>query len=162
MVDFVNDYSASISTDFIFSGGKTDPGPYDENHKIPDLSDEISWYGWTKNQGERQVDTSKHAIVRTAYPFRKESYGLKKDYVHGILDLFDEDKLFPLFTDQILTPILLEEMIPVLVNIVENRKLGIFHVVSADTTTPFEFGSYLIEKARGKTNVVEKGSMEEF
>lgn len=151
-----------ISTDFVFLGTNEDPGPYNEKHETPEFSDKIGWYAWTKNRGERQIDTLRYAIVRTAYPFRKKPYDLKKDYVHGILDIFDEGKLFPLFTDQILTPILLEEMVPVLEKIIKNRKAGIFHVVSANTTTPFEFGSYLIEKARGKTNVVEKGSMEEF
>ncbi len=102
-----NKFLVQISTDFVFEGTKDNPGPYKENAKLPEFSDKLGWYGWTKNSGERMVDTNKHAVVRTAYPFRKKSYELKNDYAHGILNLFDENKLFPLFTDQKLTQILL-------------------------------------------------------
>ena len=34
--------------------------------------------------------------------------------------------------------------------------------MSVDTTTPFEFVSYLLEKARGVTDVTQKELMEEF
>ncbi|KKP31142.1 MAG: hypothetical protein UR21_C0015G0016 [Candidatus Woesebacteria bacterium GW2011_GWC2_31_9] len=87
---------------------------------------------------------------------------MKLDYAKSYLKLFDEGKLFPIFTDQILTPLLIDDLTPALEKIIEIKQTGIYHVVSSDTTTPFEFVSYLLEKARGVTNVVQKGSMEEF
>lgn len=153
-----------ISTDFVFKGTEDYPGPYKEDAKLPTDMEGMGWYGFTKLEGEKKVrETNPNAaIVRTAYPFRKKPYELKKDYAHGILDLFDNGKLFPLFDDQILTPILLEDLVEALKKISQIKKEGIYHVVSSNTTSPFEFGSYLIKKARGKENVIEKGSMKEF
>jgi len=157
-----NKFLIQISTDFVFEGTKENPGPYKEDTKLPEFSDKLGWYGWTKNSGERMVDTTINAVVRTAYPFRKKLFELKNDYAHGTLKLFDEGKLYPLFTDQKLTPILLEELIKALQKLSSLKSPGIYHVVSSDSVTPFEFGSYLIEKGRNRKGVVKKGSMVEF
>jgi len=154
-----------ISTDFVFNGTPDYPGPYSEESSTPDkLTEKMGWYGWTKNRSEFVVKNSgcKYAIVRIAYPFYGENYDLKLDYAKNYLKLFDEGKLFPIFTDQILTPLLIDDLTPALEKIIEIKQTGVYHVVSSDTTTPFEFVSYLLEKARGVTNVVKKGSMEEF
>lgn len=153
-----------ISTDFIFPGTKENPGPYKEDVKLPDSPSNMGWYGWTKLEGEKVLGkTNKNAaVVRTAYPFRKKPFAGKKDYAHGTLSLFDEGKLYPLFSDQKLTPVLIEDLVEILQKVAKLKKPGVYHVVTVDATTPFEFGSYLIEKARGEKNAVKKGSMEEF
>lgn len=158
-------YLIQISTDFVFKGKVDYPGPYSEDSDVPSILDsDLGWYGWTKNRGEFVVSNSgcKYAIVRIAYPFCADNYDLKLDYAKNYLKLFDEGKLFPIFSDQTLSVLLLDELVPALEKIIELRKDGIYHVVSSDTVTPFEFVSYLIEKARGVKNVVQKGSMEEF
>ena len=155
-----------MSTDFIFPGTEDNPGPYEEDTKLPDnLDEKMGWYGWTKNRGEVVVNEVLHdnrAIVRIAYPFCSDNYDLKLDFVKNYLKLYQEGKLFPIFTDQIFTPLLLDQLVPVLNKIVEGNISGIFHVVSADSATPFDFVSYLLEKAEGVKDVVQKGSMVEF
>lgn len=160
-----NKFLVQISTDFVFNGTPDYPGPYSEKSLPPNrLTEKMGWYGWTKNRSEFVVCDSgcKYAVVRIAYPFCADSYNLKLDYAKNYLKLFDEGKLFPIFTDQILTPLLIDDLTPSLEKIIEIKEDGIYHVVSSDATTPFEFVSYLLEKARGVTNVVQKGSMEEF
>lgn len=157
-----NKFLIQISTDFVFEGTKENPGPYKEDAELPDFSDKLGWYGWTKNQGETKINKNKFAVVRTAYPFRVSPFEMKKDYAHGILSLFDEGKLYPLFDDQVLTPVLIEDLVRALEKISEDKNGGIYHVVTSDTTTPFDFGTYLIEKARGVKNAVQRGKMEEF
>ena len=149
-----NKFLIYLSTDFIFPGTEENPGPYKEDTKLQETMDNIGWYGWTKLMGEKEIAKSgcEHAIVRTAYPFRAAPYELKKDYANGILDLFDQGKLYPLFSDQQLTPVFIDDLVIALEKIAELRKTGVYHVVTSDTTTPFDFGSYLIEKARGKKN----------
>lgn len=158
-------YLIQISTDFVFKGKVDYPGPYSEDSTVPGILDaNLGWYGWTKNRGEFVVSNSgsKFAIVRIAYPFCADNYSLKLDYAKNYLKLYDDGKLFPIFSDQILSVLLLDELVPALEKIIELKKDEIYHVVSSDTVTPFEFVSYLIEKARGVTDVVQKGSMEEF
>lgn len=158
-------YLVQISTDFVFKGKPNYPGPYFEDSIIPNvLDDDQGWYGWTKNRGEFVVKNSgcNFAIVRIAYPFCADNYDLKLDYAKNYLKLYDENKLFPIFSDQILSVLLLDDLIPALEKIISLKENGIYHVVSSDTTTPFEFANYLLEKARGVNNVIEKSSMEEF
>ena len=153
-----------ISTDFIFPGTKENPGPYAEDAKLPGNMDKIGWYGWTKMEVERQGrKINKYAaIVRPAYPFRASPYKQKLDFARNILALFDEDKLYPLFSDQRLTPVFIDDLVSALEKIAILKRPGIYHVVTSDVTTPFDFANYLLEKARGVKGVVEKGSMEKF
>ena len=79
-----------ISTDMVFSGAEKDPGPYEEDHPLPNLADEVSWYGWTKNQGERIVSEAGGIVVRIIYPV-KAKLDTKRDYIHQPLILLKED-----------------------------------------------------------------------
>ncbi len=146
-----------ISTDMVFPGSKNDPGPYAEDH-VPEINpDKLTWYGFTKAEGEKEVPT----ILRLIYPVRAH-YGLKLDYLRKPLSLFDEGKLYPMFSDQHVSIAFVDEIAKALEKIIDGEKRGIFHASSRDTTTPFELVSYMIEKVRGKKNAVKPASLKEF
>lgn len=160
-----NKFLVQISTDFVFEGTAENPGPYSEDSLVPsNLVPNLGWYGWTKNRAEIKIENvrAKSAIVRIAYPFSSGKYDLKLDFAKNYLKIYDEGKLFPIFTDQTFTPILIEDLIEPLSRILEEELQGVFHIVSSDTTIPFDFVEYLLKKARNIQNVVQKGSMEEF
>lgn len=159
-----NIFLVQISTDFVFKGDESDVGPYSEDKKIPESNEGISWYGWTKNRAERIIYDSgvKHAIVRIAYPFYSADFDGKLDFAKGFLKLFDDGKLYPVFSDQTHSVLNVDDLVGPLTKITNQKIEGTFHVVASDTTTPFDFVSYLLEKARGAKNVVQKGSMSEF
>lgn len=159
-----NRFLIQISTDFVFKGTENDPGPYSEDTSPPEENSDIGWYGWTKNRAEKLLSESeiRYAIVRIAYPFYASKYDLKLDFAKNYLKLFDEGKLFPIFTDQTLSVINVDEMIEPLVKILNQEMSGIFHLVSSNSTTPFDFVEYLLKKARNVEGVVQKGSMEEY
>ena len=154
----------NISTDFVFPGTDEDPGPYKETAKLPEKMDNIGWYGWTKNVAEKKVMEANpnSGIVRTSYPFYAAEYDLKTDFAKKILEIYDTGKLYPLFEDQIITPVYVDDLVFALEKLGEIKKPGVSHVVSADTATYWEFGNYLIEKARGKKDAPQKGSMKKF
>lgn len=158
-----NKFLVHISTDFVFSGSKANPGLYSEDSKLPENPDGISWYGWTKLVGEKKVKEiiGKSAIARISYPFRSHC-PQKSDFARDILTLYDEEKLYPMFADQVRTPTFIDEAASAIEEICELEKSGTFHLVSSNTTTPYEFASYLLEKARNVKNVVKKGSLEDF
>ncbi|MFA6072369.1 MAG: sugar nucleotide-binding protein [Janthinobacterium sp.] len=158
-----NMFFVHFSTDFVFEGLTDSPGPFDEDSVIPSQSKNLSWYGWTKNRGEVEVQNSgvKNAIVRIANPFRSR-FPLKLDFARKIIDLYDKDSLFPLFTDQIITPIFVDDLVDPLAKITVNALEGIFHLVSADTGTYFDIGSYILEKTRGVKGVTKESSLVEF
>jgi dTDP-4-dehydrorhamnose reductase len=153
-----------ISTDFVFPGSEAYPGPYTEESKLPENSEGIGWYGWTKNRAEDKLKVlnAKCAIVRYGYPFRATNYDLKKDWARNLINLYEEQKLYPLFDDQIQSVILIDDLVAPLTKIVNEELTGTFHIASHDTTSPYEIGSYLLEKYAGKPVELQKGSMVDF
>lgn len=154
-----------ISTDFVFTGTSNNPGPYSENSIVTkELTDNIGWYGYTKAQAENNIMKSgaRCAIVRVAYPFYAANFDGKLDFAKNYLKLFDEGKLFPIFTDQCMSVMNVDDMVLPFIQIIKNELEGIYHLVSADTTTPFEFVEYLLNKARNVSGVVQKGLMSDF
>ena len=154
-----------ISTDFVFPGTVDNPGPYSEDSPLPNqLMFGLGWYGWSKNRAEEFITLSqaKHAIVRISYPFYADTFENKFDFAKNYLNLFDQGKLYPLFNDQVFTPLLVDELAEPLLRIIQLRASGVYHIVSSNTTTPFEFTKYLLKKARGVENVVQESSMQDF
>jgi dTDP-4-dehydrorhamnose reductase len=153
-----------ISTDFVFTGTKENPGPYSEGDKPPEISDGFGWYGWTKNRAEHfiKADSSKYAIIRFGYPFRASSFDQKGDWARNLIKLYNEQKLYPLFDDQIQSIVFVDDLVIPMEKIIREELTGVYHLASTDTTTPYEIGSYLLEKySKSKVNI-QKGSMSEF
>lgn len=156
-------YFIHISTDVVFSGLASNPGPYPENHPPEEDSNSLSWYGWTKKEAEKIVRNNLQdaSIVRIANPVRAK-YSQKLDYVRKILKAFDDNKLYPMFSDQYLTLTYIDEVTESLKILLENKLSGIFHVSSTNIFTPFKLANYLIEKARGKKEAVQPNSIKKF
>ena len=113
-------FLVQISTDFVFDGTTENAGPYTEDTSIPnELNSNIGWYGWTKNRAEHEVQSShcRNAIVRIAYPFYASKYKLKLDFAKNYLKLYDDGKLFPLFTDQTISVLNVDDLIDPLIKI---------------------------------------------
>jgi dTDP-4-dehydrorhamnose reductase len=87
---------------------------------------------------------------------------LKLDYLRKPLSLYDEGKLYPMFTDQQVSIAFVDEVAMALEKIIDGNFKGIFHASSRDTSTPFELVSYMIEKARGKKDAVTGVSIDDF
>jgi dTDP-4-dehydrorhamnose reductase len=155
-------FFVQISTDMVFPGTKQNPGPYSEAHKIGDYS-ELTWYGASKAEGEVEVlaENRKNAIVRIIYPVRHE-FPKKLDYARKILKLFDEGKMYPMFDDQIVSITYIDELADAIRTIASQKLSGVFHVSSVNTTTPYEFATYLLKKTRSTKNLVKKASFEKF
>ncbi|MBI4032968.1 MAG: NAD(P)-dependent oxidoreductase [Candidatus Blackburnbacteria bacterium] len=152
-----------ISTDFVFSGTQDYKGPYREDQE-PVLDEEnLGWYGQTKFMGEQEVQGSGAiaAILRISYPFRS-NYELKIDFARNILFLYDQGKLYPMFSDQYLTPTFVDEAVGVIKKIGEQKLQGVFHCASSNITTPYDFATLLLRRARGATNIVKRSSVLDF
>lgn len=160
------DYSAYfiyISTDVVFSGRKENPGPYGEDTPTEESQNILSWYGWTKKEAEKLVITNlkNAAILRIANPVRAK-YKYKLDYVRKILELYDTNKLYPMFDDQYLTLTYINEVTDVLEVLLERRFNGIYHVSSTNVFTPYKLANLLIEKVRGKKGFVKPTRIKQF
>ncbi|MCJ7804859.1 SDR family oxidoreductase [Patescibacteria group bacterium] len=151
-----------ISTDFVFPGVPPNIGPYSEDDPIAQNPEEISWYGWTKLMGERMIQKTggDFAIVRISYPFRASFE--KTDFARKILEQYDKHKLYPMFTDQLMTPTFIDELSEALKKIAEAKMKGIYHVATEGLTTPFDFASHLIYRFKNERKVVKEGSISKY
>ncbi len=152
-----------FSTDFVFEGLEDSKGPFDEDAALPKSSDNLCWYGYTKLLGEEAVreKCKNSAIVRIANPFVAH-FAVKPDFARKILELYDAGNLYPLFTDQIITPIFIDDLVEPLSKIIETEQIGNFHIVSSDTIAYYDFGDYLLEKAKGVKGAPQKASVIDF
>lgn len=161
-IDPSKTFFAEVSTDM--SGLKGD-GPFKEDQLPQRNKDTVTWYGFTKGEGEwvviDEIGLENAAILRLIYPVRAR-FEKKSDYLRKPLQLFDQGKLYKVFNNQEISLTFIDEAVQALVRIMETRQGGIFHASSPDTTTPYEIISYLIQKARGATGVVESQTVEEF
>ena len=121
-----------ISTDYVFDGTKDE---YDED----DVPNPISWYGQTKYEGEKLVQTlGDHSlIVRIANPYRSNPVG-KMDFVHKMLERMNAGLEIQAPSDQLFCPTFVDDLASGLERLVASDANGIYHVVSATGITPYE------------------------
>lgn len=159
-----NIFLIHISTDMVFPGSKDNPGPYGEGHIIPEDSSVVTWYGYTKGLGEKaviQILGDKACILRLIYPFRSHFEG-KLDYLRKPIQLYEEGKLYPLFTDQKLTTVFIDDACKVLDRIIETSQKGTFHASCTDIASPYDHVLYALEKIKGTKIELKTGLIEEF
>lgn len=159
-----NIFLIHISTDMVFPGSKDNPGPYSEDHIIPEDSSVVTWYGYTKGLGEKavvQILGDKACILRLIYPFRSHFEG-KLDYLRKPIQLYEEGKLYPLFTDQKLTTVFIDDVCKVLDKIIETSQTGTFHASCTDIASPYDHVLYALEKIKGTKIELKTGLIEEF
>lgn len=157
-----------ISSGFVFDGKS---GPYSEEDPIAQNPQDVSWYAWTKILAERQVLSSgiDYLMIRISYPYRSE-YREKSDFARNFLKLYDGVKSgikewYPIFTDQILTPTLIDDLPKAVLILLKKNATGIYHLTSPLTCSPFEFCCEILKKARGVKNpasLVPQGSLIQF
>jgi dTDP-4-dehydrorhamnose reductase len=129
-----------ISTDYVFSGRKEDSGPYSEDHNQEEDEKKLTWM---------------------IYPVRA-NFPDKLDYLRKPLKLFDEGKLYPLFSNQQISTTFVDEACRVLDKVITGKMSGTFHVCSRDTTTPYELISYMLEKTGRDSSLLKKTTIEDF
>lgn len=159
-----NVFYIQISTDFVFPGTEIMPGPYGEDDIPPNNPDGMGWYGWTKNRAEFFLKNilDNYAVVRYGFPFRSDNFEKKSDWARNLINLYEEKKMYPLFSDQVQSILLIDDLVEPLTKILSDNMPGVFHIASVDTGSPFEIGSYLLEKYSGAPVKLDSGKMLEY
>lgn len=153
-------YFIQVSTDFIFDGRA---GPYGEEAARSPLSPDLSWYGWTKSEGERRLqEVAPHAaILRIAYPYRA-SFPNKLDFARKMVERQKRHDSPSYFSDQTITPTWIPDATRALGHLIKTRLSGVFHVASPEVTTPFQFAQELLKGLGDDPEQLREGSMREF
>ena len=148
-----------ISTDFVFDGSN---GPYSESDPPgPDMK-KVSWYGITKVESEKIVKSlQNYMILRISYPYRGR-FNSKDDIAKRILRMAKDNTLYPMFSDQIITPTFIDDISTAAPLIIKNRGGGIIHLASPKITTQYEFAKELLSVFNDDPDKVKKGSLVSF
>ncbi len=150
-------YLVHVSTDFVFDGSE---GPYDESAPRAPFSERLSWYGWTKSEGERRVVAADPtaAVLRISYPFRASFPG-KVDFARRIVRSYRGGTLPPLYVDQQISPTWVPDVSAALAGLLARRPAGVVHVASPGLTSPYEFATELIGRIESRPVTLARGSL---
>lgn len=146
-----------VSTDFVFDGQQTTPY-LEESPQSP-----IEWYGETKALAEQVVTDSgtSYSIVRLSYPYRA-NFDAKPDLIKKIHAGLESGKLYPQFTDTIITPTFIDDIARAFDKLVELRPQGIFHTVGSDSISPYELAKKISTTYGFDPGLVKEGSLTEY
>ena len=142
-----------MSTDYVFNGEK---GGYTET----DEPDPLGYYGFTKLQGEKQVQNicSDYLIARTSVLF-----GLHKpNFVTWMISLFKQKKPFSIVTDQIISPTNTFDLSEQLIALLENDAQGVFHTAGGEIVSRFDLALRTAEFFDFDADLVQPTVMDEM
>jgi dTDP-4-dehydrorhamnose reductase len=127
-----------VSTDFVFDGAE---GPYAEEALPSPWGSRVGWYGFTKGVGESRVRAAdpNATILRISYPYRT-AFAARTDFARTLLARARAGTLYPLYTDQQITPTWIPDVSAALRAWIAAPRPGTFHVAAPELTSPWEFG----------------------
>ncbi len=158
LVDICNTHDIKlvfISTDAVFDG--LNSKPYDEL----DIVNPLNVYANTKIEAERNVmAVPRNLIIRTnIFGFNiREKYSIAEWILYSLFN----DKEIKLFNDVYFSPILVNEVAPILERLISYEAIGVYNVCSSNSMTKFEFGRYIkniFEISKGK---IVEASIDDF
>lgn len=128
-----------ISTDYVFDGTK------DGFYEVDDTPNPINVYGKTKLEGEIAVQKTleKYFIVRISWVFGVNG----NNFVKTMLRLGKERSELNVVADQIGSPTYTADLAPLLVDMVQTDKYGIYHATNEGECTWAEFAEEIFKVA---------------
>lgn len=133
-------YLLYISTDYIFSGEK---GMYKEI----DEPDPINNYGLTKLKGEEAIKgiTDYYCIVRTSVVFGSTQSTNKTNFALWVLKKLANREKIRIITDQWNSPTLNTNLTDMILEVLERRLIGTFHLAGATRLNRYRLAELLAE-----------------
>ena len=141
-----------ISTDYVF------PGTGDMPYEVDDPKDPPNAYGRSKLAGEEAVikNLDKYFIVRISWVFGVNG----KNFVKTMLRLSETKDKLTVVNDQIGSPTYTADVAPLLVDMVQTDKYGIYHATNEGFCSWAEFAAEIFRQAGAKTEVIPVPSTE--
>jgi dTDP-4-dehydrorhamnose reductase len=142
-----------ISTDSVFDGRR---GNYSEK----DRPNPQNVYAKTKLDGEFAVqkELERHLIIRTnIYGWNLQE---KKSIGEWMLDQFERNNPFLGFSDVICSPILVNDLSNIILDLIEKETRGLLHVGSNSPCSKYEFGKILAEVFSLNKDLIQPASID--
>ena len=126
-----------ISTDYVFDGSK------DEEYTENDIENPINVYGKTKLDGENYVKEilDKYYIVRISWVLGENG----KNFINTMLRLSKEHKELNIIDDQIGSPTYTKDLAPLLADMLETDRYGLYHATNEGFCSWYEFAKEIFK-----------------
>jgi len=132
-----NAFLIYISTDYVFDGKK---GMYRED----DEPNPINYYGFTKLKGEEEVmELSNYSIVRTSVIYGSAPASGKTNFALWVIENLRKRKEIKVVTDQWNSPTLNINLADMIIELLEKRLNGIYHLAGATRISRYDFARLL-------------------
>lgn len=146
-----------VSTDYVFNGEK---GIYKET----DNPAPINYYGLTKLQGEACVKhlTNKYCIARPSVIYGSIPATGKINFALWLRDKLKRKEKVKIVTDQWNSPTLNTNLANMILEVIERKLTGIFHLAGATRLNRYEFARLLAETFTLDTHLMTHVSSKEI
>ena len=142
-----------FSTDFVFDG--KNPPYFEDSQPNP-----LGIYAASKYEGEIVVG-NKGMIVRISYPYRV-AYDKKMDFVRNIKEALSQGKKLNMIEDALFTPTFIDDIAYGLKYLFNNYSPEIYHLVGAQSLSPYEAGKLIAETFGLNQDLVSPISFSEY
>ena len=128
-----------ISTDAVFDGKKG-------NYKESDIPNPLSIYAKTKLEGEKRVlDENPAGLIARVNFFGFSITGKRSLAEFFLFNLISGKKMFGII-DILFSPMYVSDLVETLFNMFRKKLTGIYHVVSSDYLSKYDFGLLISKK----------------
>ena len=150
-------YLTYVSTDYVFNGEKG-------NYRETDLPTPINYYGTTKLKGEEYVQnlTQGNCIARTSVVYGSIPATGKTNFALWLLDKLRRDEEVRIVTDQTNSPTLNTNLADMILEIVERRLMGIYHLAGRTALSRFDFAKTLAAEFSLNTKLIKPATSREI
>jgi dTDP-4-dehydrorhamnose reductase len=141
-----------LSTDYVFGGDEKRAVPYTEF----DPPAPISVYGDSKLAGEKYIQhlCNRYFIVRTSALFGVAgSMGKGGNFVETMIKLAQEKEELRVVNDQVFSPTYAKDLAAKIVQLINTRYYGIFHITNSGVCSWYEFTKEIVKLAGFNTIV---------
>ncbi|MFX0204419.1 MAG: dTDP-4-dehydrorhamnose reductase [Candidatus Hodarchaeota archaeon] len=137
---FLNAFFIYVSTDYVFSG---EEGMYKET----DRPDPINNYGLTKLEAEKMVRDShlEWCITRPSVIYGTTPASGKINFALWIINNLKQGKPIKIITDQWVSPTLNTNLAEMILEVLERRLIGLYHLAGATPINRYEYASLIAE-----------------
>lgn len=134
-----------ISTDYVFNGEGNEPFEVDGNIKPQSI------YGKTKYEGELKVKEylDKYFIVRISWVFGVNG----NNFINTMIKLGKERESLNVVCDQVGSPTYTADLAPLLCDMIETEKYGVYHATNEGFCSWAEFAEKIMDEAGLKCKI---------
>jgi len=146
-----NCFMVFISTDYVFNGER---GFYSEE----DQPDPINYYGYTKLKAEEVVKNilNNYCIVRTSVIFGSKPAAGKINFALWVLENLRHKRRISVVVDQINSPTLNTNLAEAILEILDNKLSGLYHISGATPISRYDFACLLAEEFNLEKELIQQ------